>query len=172
MKLKCDITMDDLLVGLRHLVETSPVIKSQQLRRRLVAIPLPTALFGLLDWARHELGFVWAGLVMSMVCVVIIGPLQRRTMLRHSRRMYEQSGGKFLGPRELSIEDRGLHSISRFEEKTIFWDSISNVTVSDDHCLVCVSNLAVLAIPKDRILSGDFDTFTQALIESWQKATT
>jgi hypothetical protein len=176
MNLSCDITLDDAIVGFRVLCATSPAIKAQQRKKRFVCSLLPIVVFGFLGVPLDEsrLGMWIIGLAGCVIVVLIFPTLQRRAMERHWRRMYASSAGKFLGPRQLVIEDRGLYSLSQGEEKTIFWTSISNVVmqpeVSPEYCILCVDTLAVLAIPRARVAAGDFDAFSQEVLRRWRLA--
>lgn len=166
MELKCDIQLDDLMVGIKHLVATSPAIKSQQRKQQITVVVLLLVATGLLGLLRSPLAI--STLVASLIFAVTYPALQRIRTIRGSRKIYERSGEKLLGTRTLSIEDRGLHSISKLEEKTIFWDSITDISIAPEHCIVCVSDVAVFAIPKERILAGDFDRFVSELDKKWR----
>lgn len=168
MKLKCEITLDDYLVGLRHLIETSPAIRAQHRKLRVIVAAIPLIVFGALAVLLHEPGHWVLAVVASLLLAAVHPSLQRRVSLKQARKIYESSGAKFLGPRELAIEERGLHSISQFEEKTIFWDSISDITLKAEHCIICVGGVALIALAKERVSEGDFDTFFHALQRQWK----
>lgn len=165
--LTCDITLDDYMVGLGHLVRTSPTIQAQFRKARAVVVGIFLSLA-----AGHFLVLREpVGTVMLVGMAIFFGlnavRSRQRSALKNSRRMFEQSDSKFLGPRELTIEDRGLRSVSQFEEKIMFWDSITDIAVQGDYCIVCVGDLSAFAFVKDRVLAGNFEGFTQELMRRW-----
>lgn len=171
MELKCDIQMDDLMVGLRHLMTTSPAVKAQIRKAQIIMVLLMVALLGVLGTLITPVRDprIWGLFAGYCVVFALIQPaLRRRAIIRQSRKMYEQSGARIFGPRTLSIMDRGLHSVSQFEEKTLFWDSITDIAMRSDRCIICVGDLSAFAIPKERVLAGDFDDFTRELTAQWQ----
>lgn len=171
MKLKCDITLDDYIVGLRHLIETSPAIRAQHRKQRLICLAIWELAFGTLAVLMHESTVFWGAGVIGGLFVAARHPsLQRRATMNQARRIYASSGSMFLGPRELEIEERGLHSVSKFEEKTIFWDSISDITVKPGYCIISVGGVAVVALPEERVTAGDFEAFSRELQQQWQAA--
>lgn len=165
--LTCDITLDDYMVGIGHLVQTSPTIQSQFRKARAVVVGIFLSAAAVHFLVLREP--VGSGMLVVMAVLLGLNAVRsrRRSTLKQSRRMFEQSGSKLLGPRELTIEDRGLRSVSQFEEKIMFWTSITEIAVQGDYCIVCVGNLSAFAFVKDRVLAGDFDDFTSELRHRW-----
>jgi hypothetical protein len=73
-------------------------------------------------------------------------------------------------PTTLRIEPEGLvHEAARAVGK-LRWEYLERVCRTDRYLFVYVDTLSAITVPKDGVLSGDFDSFARKVEEHWRAA--
>ncbi len=171
IKLSCELTIDDLMVGFEHSIDSNPLLAAAWRRQFWFSagIGLTTGVVVSLLAQR------WDWLAIGLLFVVVLAMRQpsssRRACLLSGRRHFEATSQELLGQREYSIEERGLRVVTQITDETIFWPSICDVVQLPQHVLVVVGKLAVLVIAKERVTTGNAESFCRELISRWQAAT-
>ena len=171
MRIRFDVTIDDLVAFVRHFMANSSVMRAARLRFMvLFGIALVLG-FGLLAMRNGDpiFGWIW-GATLAGLFAVILPPIQRLASERRSRKLYSQPGCNLVGHRELTIEEKGIHSVSLIGESTIFWTAITNIAKTQSHCFIYLNEVSASIIPLDRINEGNVDDFIDEVTRRWQAA--
>jgi len=70
-----------------------------------------------------------------------------------------------LAPRILSANSEGLVEKSGMGEIKVKWEVIDDLELTPTHAFISIQNVPSIVVPKDRISSGDFQSFVNACHE-------
>ena len=153
----------------RHFATNSPVMLAQKRRAMIIfglALGLPAVHLATIN---PLVGLIF-GAVAVAVGTLIFGSLMRTGTEKLQRKFYSQPGCTFLGPHDLTIEERGIHSVGTTGEATYFWTTISSIDQTETHCFIYLNAVTAFAIPLDNIKEGNVDDFIDEVTRRWQAA--
>jgi hypothetical protein len=171
MRLRYEITLDDLLAFTLHVHQQSPTMR----RTRLAAvICLATMVFGMCVVASEILrnvNLLWFGLGWAALFAVIYPRLYRRNVKRLSTKLYAEGQNKgLLGEHVAELRDNGLFDGTKFSERTVFWNGIERIESTADHTFVYLSAMSAQVIPEHSVIEGNYRAFVEELQRRWQHA--
>ena len=113
--------------------------------------------------------------IVILVSVLLIMILLRYWLQRQTRkaflRAYDEGENRaIIGERRLRILDEAMEATSRFSSGTIRWEAIERIESTDSHTFIFISTVSAHAIPKHKIISGDYDAFVAAARERFEQA--
>lgn len=170
-KLTCELTIEDLMVGTEHTIDSDPRFAAGWRKEYWNLIGGIVAISVLAGVFEHRWDWSAIGLVLGIVLGIRAPTSYRRAYLLSARSDFEATSQKLLGPRKYSIEQRGLRAVTQVTDETIFWSSITDIVQLPQHVLMVVGQLAVLVIANERVIEGDADDFCRQLISVWKTAT-
>lgn len=169
MRIRYEITVDDLLAFSLHFHQKSPTIR----RTRLWSVVgLAAMIIGLCFVASEILGnpiVLWFGVAWAVLFAAIYPQLYRRNVKRYSARLYAEGQNKgIVGQHVAELRDNGLFDGTEFLERTVFWKGIERIETIPGYTFVYLSAMSAHVIPEHSIVEGDYDSFVEELLRRWQ----
>lgn len=162
MKIRYEVTMDDMLTFYRHYYANSEIVR----RRSIVAagifslgflIPAATLDLGL----DREAQLIWA-VVSTTFCFIMFQSIHKRSWKRSVERLLrEAKKNGSLGPHELEILPDRLTDKTEAHETSHPWAEFDRIEESGEHLALYSTPLQVHIVPKNNMLSGDIDRFIE-----------
>ena len=172
MRLRYEITLEDLLAFTLHVHQKSPTMRRIRLR---AVIALAVMIIGLCLIAAEILDnflVLWAGVGWAVFFAAIYPQLYRRNVKRLSTRLYAEGQNKgILGQHVAELRDNGLFDGTAFSERTVFWKGIERIESIPGHTFVYLSAMSAHVIPEDSVTEGNYQAFVEELQKVWQHAT-
>lgn len=172
MRLRYEITIDDLMAFTLHVHETSPTIRRS---RRTGVMAFTVAMFALCllvyEQFRNPSIFIF-GVGAAGLFAVAHPLLYRRNLKRISSRLYAEGQNKgIIGEHVAELRDNGLSDTTAFSERTVFWKGIERIETIPGRTLVYLSAASAQVIPEDSVAEGSYPAFVAELRRRWQNAT-
>ena len=172
MRLRYEITLEDLLAFTLHVHQKSPTMRRTRMR---AAMGLAAMIIGLCLIAAEVLDnflVLWAGVGWAALFVAIYPRLYRRNVKRLSTRLYAEGQNKgILGQHVTELRDNGLFDGTAFSERTVYWKGIERIESIPGHTFVYLSAMSAQVIPEDSVTEGNYQAFIDELQNRWQHAT-
>ncbi len=169
MRIRYEITLEDLLAFSLHLHQKSPTLRRNRLR---AAIALAAMILGLCLVASEitsEPAFLWVGVGGATVIGAIYPRIYRRNVKWLSSRMYAEGQNKALLCEHVTeLRDNGLFDGTEFLERTVFWKGIERIESLPGHTFVYLSTMSAQVIPENSIIEGNYQLFVAELQRRWQ----
>lgn len=166
MKINYENTMNDLVQANLHYYATSPTLKNELRRQRLV---WSLILFGsvMVFYSVSHIPL----LISLPVALALTGFYNFRTLRGFNKRvtkltekLYREGENKgAIGPRELEATPEGLISRTAYSEAKYSWAMLERIDSTADHTYLYVGAASALIVPHDRITSGNFRAFMQEI---------
>ena len=169
MRIRYEITLDDLLAFSLHVHQKSPTMR----RNRMWAVfglvtMLVTMCFVAAEITRNPI-VLWIGVGGATILAAMYPRIYRHNVARLSKRLYAEGKNKaLLGPHVAELRDNGLFVETDYREGTVFWKGIERVESIPGHTFVYLSAMSALAIPEHAILEGSYSSFIEELERRWQ----
>lgn len=172
MRLRYEITIDDLMAFNLHVHETSPTIRRSR-RSGIIAFAVVILGLCLLAYKQFRNPIIFAFGVGAAGLFAVIHPLlYRHNLKRISSRLYAESQNKgFTGEQVSELRDIGLSHANAFAERTVFWKGIERIETIPGRTLVYFSAASAQVIPEDSVVEGSYPAFVAELQRRWQNAT-
>lgn len=171
MRLRYEITLDDLLAFTLHVHQKSPTMRRTRFG---VVFGLGVMLIGMCFVASEIVGNLkvfWGGVAGTIVFAGIYPRLYRRNVKRLSTRLYAEGQNKgILGRHVAELRDNGLFDGTDFSERTVFWKGIERIESTPSHTFVYLSAMSAQVIPEHSVIEGDYYSFVEELQRRWQHA--
>lgn len=171
MRLRYEITIDDLLAFTLHVHQTSPTMRCG---RSLAVLTLATVILSICIIAWKITGnriILWSGFGWAGLIVAIYPRLYRRNVKRLSSRLYAEGQNKgILGQHVAELRDNGLSDTTDFAERTVFWKGIEKIESISGHTFVYLSAMSAHVIPEESVTEGNYRTFVEELQHRWRRA--
>lgn len=172
MRLRYEITIDDLTAFTLHVHETSPTLRRT---RRKTIFGLALLILGLCFVAFevfHRPAILLLGACWAAAVVAVYPQLYRRNVKRLSSKLYAEGQNKgFIGEQVSELRDNGLSHANAFAERTVFWKGIERIETIPGRTLVYFSAASAQVIPEDSVVEGSYPAFVAELRRRWQNAT-
>lgn len=150
VQLEYRVEATDYLAFNLHVMRTSPVLRAQAARQRVVAAVL-SALVGVVvvgvatdEWV----GGVVTGAVAGVVGWIALPVIHRRHVTRTLRRLAVGDGLGPSGDVRLTVDDDGLHETLAGTSTTITWGGVERLEETDHHAFVFAGPHAAVVVPK------------------------
>lgn len=75
-------------------------------------------------------------------------------------------------PRLLRATSEGLEEKSGVGEMKVKWEAIDGITITTTHAFISIQNTPSVAVPKDHISRGDFQSFLKVCQQNTKVGTT
>ena len=171
MRIRYEITLEDLLAFSLHLHQQSPTLRRN---RRRAAIALAVMIIGLCLVASEitkDSIFLWVGVGGATVIAAIYPRIYRRNVKWLSSRIYAEGQNKALLCQHVSeLRDNGLFDGTEFLERTVFWKGIERIESLPGHTFVYLSTMSAQVIPENSIVEGNYQEFVEELQRRWHHA--
>lgn len=171
MRLRYEITIEDLLAFTQHLHEKSPTLRRT---RRAGIIAFAAVMFGMCLIAHELFGdpivFLF-GAGSAGLFAVFHPRLYRRNVKRLTTRLYaEGQNTGILGKHIAELRENGLSDTTDFSERTVFWKGIERIETIPGHTLVYLSAMSAQVIPENSVVEGSYSAFVEELQRRWHHA--
>ena len=171
MRIRYEITLEDLLAFSLHLHQKSPTLRRT---RRWAAFGLAAMIIGLClvasEITRDPI-ILWVGVGGAAVIALIYPQIYRRNVKWLSSRIYAEGQNKaLLCPHVSELRDNGLFDGTEFLERTVFWKGIERIESLPGHTFVYLSTMSAQVIPENSIIEGNYQEFVAELQRRWQHA--
>jgi hypothetical protein len=169
MKIRYELTIDDMVVFYRHHGTHSPVY--QQAITKWIVIGVSTILvcvgaLALLIRNNEVLALctLAIGIIAAAVFAFRLPAYFRSKIERSTRTAYgSEKNQKALGLRELELTDTALISRGSFDEGSVKVESIRNVITIEGFAFIYTSSSTAFVLPQHRVSRGDYHEFVQAI---------
>ena len=175
MNLSCLITVDDLMVGYEHVLDTSRHLQRQLRKQAVRTSLLLVAILGvqIVALLASNISIKTIGIIsVPFVPVLLALPSGSRDGSRAvAQQHFENLLGITLESREYLIEERGFRAMTPVYEELIYWSAITDIVAKTQHCLVMIGEVGFQVIPMKRVSAGDYNDFVRELRDQWTRST-
>jgi hypothetical protein len=176
MNVTYQTTPEDAIKFNMYIFDTSPTIRAQHRRVRIVTTLIPPVLLIILAIATG-ITFnptVIIILVLSAVAAFMIYKpfakyYQEKTV---DKLMNNESSKQFFTEKTLTLHPEQIQTIPEMGENKMSWKAIKDIKIVPEYAYLFIDTLNAVVIPKRVFPSGDaFDVFMQETNRLWQDAT-
>lgn len=160
MKIRFDLTMDDLLAFNRYHFMNSPAYRSSLIvgMAMVSILPLGLTLFLIYNGRLPRLPVIAFGCGLTLFSMFGFYRRFPSAIDRTTRRMFGNDQSLF-GPHELEIEDEWLVERTDINASRQAWRGIQKIVETDDYVFIYLSAATAHVIPKAAVTSGDLPAF-------------
>jgi hypothetical protein len=171
MRLRCDVTLDDVIAFSQHHWRQSPHARQQMRRGMVIVSALAITVFGLLAIQHQDLILLFALALTLPVFWIAYPPLCRRQFKRNVSQLYlEGSTRGIVGGHEFEALPDGFVDRTEFGEQKTYWPGILKVDCTQDHVFVYISSVSAHIISLRGVTEGDLEGFIAEAKRRWQAA--
>lgn len=160
MKIRYEVSMDDMLAFYSYFYANSKMVRNQ----RIAVLVIVSASFFvaaiMFDFGFSNYQKVLFPIVASVVFAVFFSARHKHTLKRCSQKLLEETGTDgILGQHELELFQDRLTERTEFNETSHFWVKFDRIIESEEHFFLFATPTQAHVIPKHGVLSGDLDRF-------------
>ncbi len=168
LKIGFDVTMDDHIAFGRYLHDHDPDSKKQNAQfRKMLIFGGPIIALIIYFFTRDLLACLITAILMP-----VLGIMQPKLSRRGVKKwiVSNKTVQESLGPVEYEIVEEGLVHRGNNAETKVLWAGIHQIASTDDYSFIYIDPKRAHAIPRNRLTSGDYDSFVCLLKEKWEAA--
>ena len=171
MEITYQLQRDDLLVLTDELHKRSPTVRGI-VRRTMITTFLAATLMCWGLWVlTGQTAVVVATFVVTMLLVALMPLRVKRTQHRAAASFAREGRNRALFlPTTLSVDRDSLSWSSESGSGNVKFEYIERVSYTDTHLLVYLNVRYAYVVPRERVLSGDFDSFGREVERRWKNA--
>lgn len=170
MRLRVEISVDDLVAFSLHHHQRSPTLK----RSRIWAVIAIGAMTATLSYVAGKILnnplLPPLGTAAAIFLAVVYPRIWRRKLDHYVRLLYREGQNRgVLGTHSLEIVEDGLMDATSYYERTVFWNGIERIETVPGRTFVYLSAVAAQVIPEDSVKEGNYSAFIDELQKRWLK---
>lgn len=148
----------------RLIYDKSPTVKHHRAKALRFAVLL-IVIFGVIiyfvDSNRSTL-YIW--IVLSIAWLIYIPIQHKKRYLKNMLSEFDdEKHRRLFGKHTLTIDDFGLTDEIEYGINKTNWDRIEHIESVETHSFVFVDSAMAYAIPKERIIDGEYESFIQEM---------
>jgi hypothetical protein len=173
MKIRFDVSLDDILAYNRYHVRHSPSIRRSTLLIRWGGAIL-FLLICLLPAYDFEPGYwlmsLFLGLVGGITFLLLYPVLVRVVAESQQRKLYTEGSTRGeIGMHECELGEDGVIVRSETGELKTRWEGLDRIVTTDDYTFIYLSSVTAHVIPRRGVVEGDYGSFVRALMDRFQE---
>lgn len=173
MKIRYEVTFDDIVAFNRYHLDHSPAMKRQRATATwgvpLVVLFVCGAL-ALLDEFDPTV-ILSCGAVFCVIYVLLVRRSIPATMEKNVRKLYCEGSNKgVLGQHELELSQNSLSKRTDSGMSSVFLSAIDRIVTTDDYTFIYINAVTAHVIPRHSLSEIEYRTFVDAVNTEWSKA--
>ncbi len=167
---------DDLVMLNEYICEHSTAMKRIILKNRITMAISPLAgvmvLVYMKDIPFDPAIFIFAfmGIILSLPLFLYYPRYFKRATRKKMIKLYGKKKKKgVIGVHEISIVNDGIVEKTEYNETKQKWGSIENIVTFKGKTLIFIGAMQAHVVPEDSIIDGDYKTFVNELVASYNK---
>ena len=168
--------MDDLLTLNEYLCEHSLAMKKIMFKNRITLAISPLAGVMVLVYLKNIpmdpaiYIFAFIGIVISLPFYFIYPRYFKWSSRKNMIKLYKEAQNKgVIGVHEICIENDGIVEKTDYNETKQQWGSIESIVSYKDKTLIFIGAVQAHIVPQDSIIDGDYKTFVDEIVASYNK---
>jgi len=170
MKIKYDVTMDDLRFFNEYVWLNSPSI---QRNMRILLLFIVTLWMSIAVYMGYLFGEWGVPLTIgSLACIGYALIFKKRWLKRSMKsamKIYREGDNKnMLGPHEFETAEEYLVARSQLSDGRIQWNGVDKIVETPTHVLIFLGAVSAYVINRGSVMEGDLDAFLAEVKRLWQ----
>ena len=176
MKLRYDISLDDLVAFNLHLYRSSSVVRRAMAKQQwYLSISVFISIVGvtkLVDVHANTIATILAAMAIAGLCFFAFPRLEAQSAEKRIKQILgdEAKNKSSLGEHELELVQDGLVERTAAGEKKTKWLGIERIETSAAHTFVYSGAATAYVIPKSTVREGDYESFILAVRQQHGRA--
>lgn len=171
MQLTCDVQKTHIAAFTLHLYDTQPAYRRSVRKTQLWVALFTVAYIVAMALLGASVAFLITMAIIFSLYILFIDWRHRKRIVKNTMRLYEDG-------KNITVFGRHSYRLDRetFVDETpngqspIKLRAVERVDTTDSATYVLISALAAFVIPKETVISGDYDTFVSELTRLWKEA--
>lgn len=170
MRLRVELSVDDLVAFSLHHHQSSPTLKRSRVWAVIAIVVLTATLSHIAGELLRNPLLRPLGIAAAIFLALVYPRIWRRKLEQYVRLLYREGQNRgVLGTHSFEIVDNGLLDVTSYYERTVFWNGIERIETVPGRTFVYLSAVNAQVIPEDSVKEGNYSAFIDELHKQWLK---